>query len=577
MEISGHWTAEEMVTSINARELKAILFALKMHSERFQGKHILVFTDNIIALKYSAKAGGTASPVLQELALEIQKFINHYNMTVTYSHIPGKLNIKADALSRKKVTSSLYETTMPQKWFKIINQTMGPLKLSTRSRRRSNGCIPPDLAEEGPILVPAMAINTTSLTANSGDEIEGSGLGDSMVADTILVPVSATNETSSGSFDFQGKKGLDSSRMALISNKWSADGVNEETQDFFLKAHRSRTHRAYNGSWKKFSNWCQKQPPVQDPTKYSVTNVLSFLMENNRLSSQTLNDYRSAIASVYSKLHPNSPPLASHPDIVMFFKAKKDTEIRIPSIDKLETWDFNVLIVYIRKELSPSIKLTLRQLQLKVILLMCINTMWRPRSDVGRIQVRDVEFMFTNGTPDGARLHIRQPKETNNKSIQLGLIQDEEMCTEDPTLFLGYLEADSKPITSVQPSTVGKWVQTAMEKAGVDIKYKAHSLRSATSTKAVMLGVSMDQVKDHANWSKKSDTFERYYYKLPRRLLRSNRIQQSIFSNTENNTTLEDETEPTRIVLGTTYNTNVGEEEPENVVRTHPWYRRFLW
>lgn len=55
--------------------------------------------------------------------------------------------------------------------------------------------------------------------------------------------------------------------------------------------------------------------------------------------------------------------------------------------------------------------------------------MWRPRSDVGRIQVRDVEFTFTDGTPDSVRLHIRQPKETNNKSIQLGLIQDEEMCS----------------------------------------------------------------------------------------------------------------------------------------------------
>jgi hypothetical protein len=195
-----------------------------------------------------------------------------------------------------------------------------------------------------------------------------------------------------------------------------------------LKADRYNTHRAYNGIWKKFSYWYQKQIPVQDPEEYNVSNVLGFLMEHNRLSTQTLNGYRSAIASVYSQLHPNQPHLASQHKIAMFFKAKKDTEVRIPTVDKLETWDINILILYIRKELSPSTVLTLEQLQLKVILLICINTMWRPRSDVGRIQWRDVQFTHTDGVPDSVRLHIRRPKEINTKSIQLGVIQEEDLC-----------------------------------------------------------------------------------------------------------------------------------------------------
>ncbi|KAG1139142.1 hypothetical protein G6F37_009980 [Rhizopus arrhizus] len=113
--------------------------------------------------------------------------------------------------------------------------------------------------------------------------------------------------------------------------------------------------------------------------------------------------------------------------------------------------------------------------------------MWRPRSDVGRIQWRDVQFTHTDGVPDSVWLHIRQPKKTNTKRIQLGVIQEEDLCfvrnlfrfmeltnqyrqhlAGDHTLFLGYLEVVTKPTTSVQPSTVGKWVQTAMKKAGVD-------------------------------------------------------------------------------------------------------------
>ncbi|KAG1055392.1 hypothetical protein G6F43_002657 [Rhizopus delemar] len=169
----------------------------------------------------------------------------------------------------------------------------------------------------------------------------------------------------------------------------------------------------------------------------------------------------------------------------------------------------------------------------------------------------NVKTEIRYGVPDSVWLHIHQPKETNPKRIQLGVIQEEDLCfvrnlfrfmeltnqhrqhlAVDHTLFLGYLEVDSKPTTSVQPSTVGKWVQTAMEKAGVDRRYKAHSLQSATSTKAVMLGIPIDQVKDHANWSLNSNTFEKFYYRPPRRRLRSTRIQQSIFSNAENSTTI---------------------------------------
>ena len=137
MEVSGGWTTEELTTSINVRELKTILFALKMHAEEFRGENIRVFTDNVTALKYSTKAGGTASPLLQELAINIQEVINSYNLTVTYSHVPGVLNVKADVLSRKKSTNLLYEATMPKKWFQTINQRMGPLKIDGFAARHN--------------------------------------------------------------------------------------------------------------------------------------------------------------------------------------------------------------------------------------------------------------------------------------------------------------------------------------------------------------------------------------------------------------------------------------------------------
>ncbi|KAG1136642.1 hypothetical protein G6F37_011850 [Rhizopus arrhizus] len=114
-----------------------------------------------------------------------------------------------------------------------------------------------------------------------------------------------------------------------------------------------------------------------------------------------------------------------------------------------------------------------------------------------------------------------------------------------------------------------------MKKAGIDEAYKPHSIRSAVSTKAVMLGNSIERVKDHANWSQASNTFEKYYYKPSMKQHSSTKIQNSIFA-AENHITSESEAKATRIVLGTSNNTNVAEEKDEEVVQTLPWYRRIF-
>lgn len=52
-----------------------------------------------------------------------------------------------------------------------------------------------------------------------------------------------------------------------------------------------------------------------------------------------------------------------------------------------------------------------------------------------------------------------------------------------------------------------------MIQAGADKSYKAHSRRSAASTKAVTKGNSILIVKKHTNWSLNLNTFEPFYYK----------------------------------------------------------------
>lgn len=129
IQTTGAWTNKESLMSINARELTAIYFALKLHAKDFKDQHIKIFTDNMTALKYSSKSGGTASRTLQDLAVKIQELCSQYNLKVEYEHISGQENIQADWLRRQHHTTTknlLYEAQLPKRIFRLINQRWGP-------------------------------------------------------------------------------------------------------------------------------------------------------------------------------------------------------------------------------------------------------------------------------------------------------------------------------------------------------------------------------------------------------------------------------------------------------------------
>ena len=68
-----------------------------------------------------------------------------------------------------------------------------------------------------------------------------------------------------------------------------------------------------------------------------------------------------------------------------------------------------------------------------------------------------------------------------------------------------------KPHKPVAPCSVGRWLKIVMEKAGIDIdKYKAHSVRGASTSKASRSGLSTKQIIERANWSK-AKTFFMFY------------------------------------------------------------------
>lgn len=214
--------------------------------------------------------------------------------------------------------------------------------------------------------------------------------------------------------------------LEIINNYRKANGMNENLIDYLNKATRSTTNKMYDTAWKKYVDWCLQHS--YQPRTYDPQQVLRFLMSCNELQLSTLNGHRSALASVLNVIYPKRSPIAEVSDVSQFFNSKRRLVVSIPKETQTKTWDLDILTKQILQNLSPS-QLSLYDLQQKLSLLLCMHTLWRRRSDIGRIQYRDVLLKFKDGNFEGVSIHVREPEDAQQKTSQLGILQ-EETCQE---------------------------------------------------------------------------------------------------------------------------------------------------
>lgn len=100
-QTNGRWSSLESDLHINAKELRAILLTLQSFTDLLRGKHIRVFCDNMTAVHYVNEMGGTRSAVCNDISLEIWDWCEKNEAWITCSHVPGAVNLLADAASRK--------------------------------------------------------------------------------------------------------------------------------------------------------------------------------------------------------------------------------------------------------------------------------------------------------------------------------------------------------------------------------------------------------------------------------------------------------------------------------------------
>ena len=82
-------------------EIKAVLFGLKSLCSKFKHCSIKLLSDNQTAVAYLRNMGGTHSRECNQITRETILWCEDRDMSLTITHLPGKLNVEADKTSRE--------------------------------------------------------------------------------------------------------------------------------------------------------------------------------------------------------------------------------------------------------------------------------------------------------------------------------------------------------------------------------------------------------------------------------------------------------------------------------------------
>ena len=96
----GSWFLLESKLHINYLELKAVFLALKEFQDLCAHRKVLVANGNTTVVSYINKEGGMRSGPLCALLWRILTWCTSHQVTLRARHIPGRLNVVADKLSR---------------------------------------------------------------------------------------------------------------------------------------------------------------------------------------------------------------------------------------------------------------------------------------------------------------------------------------------------------------------------------------------------------------------------------------------------------------------------------------------
>ena len=397
----GSWTKEEKEEKhINELELMAAEIALKTFLKGRKPKLVHLFIDNMTALHYLIRKGGTKSPQLTEISKRIWNFLTLQGITLTASWIPSKENVIADWKSRQKPNSS--EWNLNQRIFQGIitfcgkpennlkkNEKITVVHVSeSRPRMCSNKRTVPKLGKfSSP--VPSILSDRENIK-NPKDSINTQSHFDSpTLARPIMVPnlvgdVHSSSDSTApkpkliekqqrGTSSSHQKQNSKSSGISCVRKQLKDKGISERASEIMLQARRNSTTQAYSTPWIKWVLWCSQRQV--DPTDAPENLILDFLTDlyHRGLEYRTINVYRSAL-SAYHK-HIQGTPVGQLKEVCTLMSGIDN--LRPPTPKYTVIWEVDTALNCLKNLGGDDDKLSDKDLFLKTVMILALAKMKR--------------------------------------------------------------------------------------------------------------------------------------------------------------------------------------------------------
>ena len=396
--IGGRWSPEESQQHINALELKAAYLAIQAftRNRKLPPANIHLRIDNTTAVAYINKrgGGGTHSPSLSAIALELWSHVLKIRSWVTATHIPGILD--ADTASRQfnprvewTLDSQIFQKIVDQFYLPEVDLFASRLThqvesyvsrfpdpeaiavdtfLKDWSRWKSFIHPPVNLLLRDPGRGSISHGNSTELAQRAlvptvSTDVGGLPPAASNVEVSAIPPIRPPGPPSSVGNPQPGG-------MASIWRRFETAGFSPDVIEILLSSWSESTKKRHAGPWKAWAEWCTMHGWC--PFSAPVTAVLSFLaslLKEKDLEYRTIAVYRPAISQTHDPI--DSVPLGELPIVSKFMKGI--FRAKPPKPKYCSSWNVAKVLDFLRNQ-EPLDKNPVKMLTFKLTSLLALTT-----------------------------------------------------------------------------------------------------------------------------------------------------------------------------------------------------------
>ena len=306
--------------------------------------------------------------------------------------------------------------------------------------------------------------------------------------------------------------------VADVKDHLKSTAINPRSVDLICAARAKGTYDQYDVYLRQFSSYCiDNSIPPRDPTLDDIINFLQILIDR-KLAYTTVNTARSALSFYFNYF--KGVEVGKIPLVCALLDGYAREHPPTPKY--VLTWDVNILLRKFRL-LEGNSKLDLNVLSFKVVTLLSITTAARGQA------IHDFCLSRATWEDDRVVFLLSKPMKNYVKGAPLEMITifkfqaDRKIC---PYRALreymfrtkplrGNLDCVwislNKPYRAIGVQTLHNWIKAMLQSAKV-VGYGGHTTRSAATSMAAFLKLSVETIIIRGRWSN-CQTFAKFYKK----------------------------------------------------------------